>query len=314
MIENIFNSNENNHGVQVDNSHIEMDDGLDFPFPIAVDELDWNARFQLLMEVGEGREHQCNIPKGFKTALYDGTVVNLGKWLCNQRNLRRGHALSVEREAQLQSLVDKGLLWWDKPDNYDQKNWYDRFQLLLDVGEAFGENGGFCNIPQDFKLPGVDGKFINLGHWLGLQRQRRRQKKLDPEREAKLQALVDKGWLWWDKPENFKYTKIDDLGWNKRFALLQQIGKDRGESYGFCNVPSHFDVLTVNDEIINLGAWLCNQRIFKRKGKLDAVRESQLQTLVDSGWLWWDAPSLSEPRKRKRKSSQETVSENSPNI
>lgn len=291
-------------------SPFEKEPGISYPFPIAADELDWNARFQLLKEVGEGRGAVldfCNIPKGFSTTLYDGTIVNLGKWLCNQRNLRRGHALSQEREAQLQSLVDKGWLWWDKPDFFDDKAWNERFQLLQDVGEAFGESGAYCNIPQDFKIPGSDGKLINLGHWLGLQRQRRRQKKLDTEREEKLQSLVDKGWLWWDRPTNFRSMKINDAGWLNRLALLSQIGKDRGETGSFCNVPSHFDVLTAEGEVINLGAWLCNQRIFKRQGKLDPNREMELQVLVDRGWLWWDAPISETAHKKRRKNSLENT-------
>jgi hypothetical protein len=76
--------------------------------------------------------------------------------------------------------------------------WNISYAALVKYGEEFGT----CNVPQSkaYKciLPGMgengnDYEYKgNLGYWLDNQKQAKKRK-LKPEREAKLQILVDKG-------------------------------------------------------------------------------------------------------------------------
>jgi hypothetical protein len=152
---------------------------------------------------------------------------NLGLWLHRQRKAKKGLSkkfLTADREAQLQTLVDKGkiftcmiliilfismylfigLLLWDASCEKKEKSfleWHIHYAALVKYGEEYGT----CNI--SFKksyeciLPGMgengsDYKYKgNLGLWLYTQRQVKKGHRgvLRHEREAKLQILVDKG-------------------------------------------------------------------------------------------------------------------------
>lgn len=56
-----------------------------------------------------------NVPKSGVVHLLDGAKVNLGQWLKSQRKLRRTRKLQPQREAMLQTLIDKGTLFWYAP-------------------------------------------------------------------------------------------------------------------------------------------------------------------------------------------------------
>ncbi len=58
-----------------------------------------------------------------------------------------------------------------------------------------------------------------------MHRGTKNHERLLPEREARLQALVDKGMLYWDH--------VNDARWNEKFALLLKYG----DEHGTCNVP-----------------------------------------------------------------------------
>lgn len=61
----------------------------------------------------DGQDHpDHNVPKSGVVTLIDGSKVNLGQWLKSQRKLRRNGKLQPQREAMLQSLIDKGTLYW----------------------------------------------------------------------------------------------------------------------------------------------------------------------------------------------------------
>ncbi len=68
-----------------------------------------------------------------------------------------------------------------------------------------------------------------LGGWLNTQRKMHKgtskaKRRLLPEREARLQALVDKGMLLWDPYQDM---------WEEKFNMLLKYG----EEHGTCNVP-----------------------------------------------------------------------------
>lgn len=81
-----------------------------------------------------------------------GKLGKLGKWLGNQRTKKKSNkpltVLGQEREAQLQELVDQGLLLWDAsqrkgPRNEDDKRpfdaaWKRHFAALLKYKDQHG--------------------------------------------------------------------------------------------------------------------------------------------------------------------------------
>ncbi len=165
----------------------------------------------------------------------------LGCWVSIQRNMHKGTVKTMgrllpERETRLQALVDKGMLFWEYPEN---ELWDDKFAMLM----KYGEDHGTCNVPQSEKMSkyflqriifvldiftsffpfivhfaillcyssGFSSLFFSslsgdsaLGGWLNTQRNMHKgtsktKRRLLPEREARLQALVDKGMLYWNK-------------------------------------------------------------------------------------------------------------------
>ena len=68
---------------------------------------------------------------------------------------------------------------------------------------------------------------VGLGIWVDKQRQSKKKGKLPPEREAKLQQLVDEGTFRWSVQETL------DSNWEETFKQLQ----DYCEEHGHCNVP-----------------------------------------------------------------------------
>jgi hypothetical protein len=75
-----------------------------------------------------------------------------------------------------------------------------------------------------------------LGPWLSWQRNYRRKGTLQPDREAKLQKLVDEGKLLWN------LNDADSNVWLDHFNRLLAFGAENGH----CNVPqSHGGMLPI---------------------------------------------------------------------
>ena len=90
-----------------------------------------------------------------------------------------------------------------------------------------------------------------------------------------LQELVDQGKLWWDAERN----AVDHEGWDGWFKELLAYN----DLTGHCNVP----VMYTTPSGRKLGQWLNNQKRLKRTGELKPMRQTQLQALVDQGYLMW---------------------------
>jgi hypothetical protein len=127
----------------------------------------------------------------------------------------------------------------------DQLQWEEKYLLL----KRFQEREGHCNVPQ---LHTEDGS--NLGTWLGYQRQLNRKKKLDPDRQKRIEEI---GIAW----------ALPSATWDEMYALLKQFKTREGH----CSVPSLH-----TEDGANLGTWVAYQRQLKKKEKLDPDRETQL--------------------------------------
>ena len=88
---------------------------------------------------------------------------------------------------------------------------------------------------------------------------------LRPDRQLKLQYLVDLLLLEWDsnKYENYKWLQMYDI-------LLKY-----GETFGNYHVSSNYDYHIGDGTTIKLGAWLSQQRYLKKRGKFLAEREQK---------------------------------------
>jgi len=152
----------------------------------------WSYKYELLLKWSRERAGgaHCNVNYD---CVYEGE--RLGTWLNTQRQRYRGdttknHPLKEDERQKLQTLIDEGKLWVKQPPDA----WETKFELLLRWGEETA-GGAHYNVPQTEEYRGV-----NLGQWLGTQRQRfignnGRNKPLRTDQRQKIQALVDAGKL-----------------------------------------------------------------------------------------------------------------------
>lgn len=160
------------------------------------DEDDWLMMLDFLLWFGQ-EYNNCEVPFGYEFPLCDGTTVKLGIWLSIQRQLMSRGSLRPEREAELQKLVDAGMMQWDPPSRglNDGKKW----AHMLDVLMRYGEEQNDYQAPSNYDYHVGDGTVIKLGAWLSQQRHLKKRGRLPPDRESRLQALVDQGKLKWGR-------------------------------------------------------------------------------------------------------------------
>ena len=103
----------------------------------------------------------------------------LGVWATNQRHLLRAGLLPEDRSAQLLSIGFE----LRRTRNAAVERWEQRFQQLL----AFRDRFGHCRVPAKWK------EDVPFAHWVGVQRQFRKNGALSAERIARLDAI---GFKW----------------------------------------------------------------------------------------------------------------------
>ena len=130
------------------------------------------------------------------------------------------------------------------------------YSSMFNLLEQYKEREGDCDVPRNHK---EDGK--NLGEWLSTRRMDKKKGRLDAEKEKEME---ERGVVW----------DIYSKQWQDFFTLLVQYKKKVGN----CNVPRDH-----KEDEKNLGSWLNTQRLDKKKGRLDAKRESGLDEI---GVVW----------------------------
>jgi hypothetical protein len=72
------------------------------------------------------------------------------------------------------------------------QSWNRNYQRLIEFGQQFGH----CNVASNYRVPRVEES--GLGMWLSSQRRRWKKGLLLPERQTKLQELVNAGLMKWE--------------------------------------------------------------------------------------------------------------------
>ena len=171
----------------------------------------------------------------------------LGSWVGVQRKAHANGTLSSARVSRLQDV--RGWCWDPAAE---------RFQEMCQALLAFVEREGHALVPNKH----VEGS-LRLGSWVCDQRKSYGKKELGSDRVSQLQSI--RGWSW-------------DPGagqWDAAFQSLVCFVEREGHAL----VPqAHCE----GD--FRLGAWVGNQRLRYRKGKLVANRVARLEAL--RGWAW----------------------------
>jgi hypothetical protein len=207
------------------------------------DEAKWERHYVLLKRYGKQQGH-CNVDHHH---IENGD--KLGTWLRTQRRHKKKGALAAEKQRRLDEI---GVIWEVGPTVTESK-WESKVSLL----KIFKAREGHCKVTRDHREGGVQ-----LGLWLGKQRQQVRNGTMDPRRQRSLELIG----VFWEEQIAI---------WEKNFALLVNFKAREGH----CNVPlSHVEVGLI------LRTWLDKERKAKREGTLDPEKERRLEELGVS----WD--------------------------
>jgi len=262
----------------------------------------WESMFAYLKDFGEVNGHY-DVPWNYKFSLPDGTIINLGKWLGKQRELRNKGTLRKDRYSMLQNLFD---FTDHRVIADDEKDWEMMFDMLLCYG---AQNNNDHNVPFDYEFKLPDDSSLKLGVWLQLQINNR--KKLSESRSLKIQELIESGNLNGDgagqADEFVRPVKIltnttngdrhnqttsktisgncnssiinnyDFANWNTMFNILSMYATCEGH----CNVPSKYEYQVGDGTILRVGAWFSQQKHLKRKGRLLPERDFKLNYLIN---------------------------------
>jgi superfamily II DNA or RNA helicase len=175
----------------------------------------------------------------------------LGGWVTNQRNRYQGGKVPPERVRELESMTE----WrWD----IYGPQWSQNYELLV----AFQVREGHLNVPNKHR----EGE-VTLGYWVGDQRKRYKDGRLEPDRISRLEAL--EGWAWDAKVAQW------EVGHRAFKAFVAREGHS--------SVP--------RDHVENgvrLNQWIGTNRTSHRRGTLDQEIDKRLEET--DGWLWGTKP------------------------
>ena len=228
----------------LNNEQIRMLDGLGFTWK-SRDVGSWEDR---LAEVAafKAQHGHCDIPLKYPEN------PRLGRFVNNMRTHRNSGKLAADRIAKLDAL---GFVWSssrrsDVGEDGISEAWRARFEELRTYKSSHGD----CNVP--VRWP----ENPQLGAWVSMQRELKKQGSLQPKRVKLLEEL------------GFAWRAIGEP-WEVRYAELLEFK----EKHGNCDVPRE------SPENPPLGIWVVNQRSKRKRGKLTPDRE---RLLTEAGFTW----------------------------
>ncbi len=176
----------------------------------------------------------------------------LWEWVMNQRENRRTGVLREDRRGKLEAI---GFAWEDTG-RHKQERWDLRFAQMLEFRARFGH----CRVPAKWK------ENIPLSHWVGVQRDLRKKRRLSNERIARLDAV---GFEWEARGGG------NDAQRDRWARMLGHLLAYR-EAHGDMQVPHGAGP-------DGLGRWVCQIRHDARHGLMSKVRREQLEAI---GFEW----------------------------
>ena len=191
----------------------------------------WDARFRELVALQETRG-DCRVPN---------RNLPLTEWTAYQRKLHKDGELRPDRLHRLESI---GFVW--NP-TAREAGWNERYAQLRE----FIAEHGHCKVPDSYRG--------GLRKWAKRQIQARRDGKMDPRREERLEAI------------GFRWDVAKDA-WNARFRELRALKEDAGQ--GRCRIPKGN---------VRLTEWVRCQRKMYEEGTLQRDRIHKLERI---GFMW----------------------------
>ena len=197
-----------------------------------------------------------NVPYRFKTTdgyEYDESGLNLGVWLSFQRMMKKKGTLSKEREDALFAI---GMVF-----DVLEAQWNEMYALAQNYYRHYGN----LNVPRSFKTINgyeYDEFGLNLMKWIDIQRREQKKGTLRKEREDALLAI---GMIFNGR----------EAQWHETYELAKKYYAHHGN----LNVPRNFKTTNgyeYDEAGLNLGKWLTNQRLMKKKCTLSKEREEAL--------------------------------------
>lgn len=196
------------------------------------------------------------IPARYMTS--DGYA--LGRWIFNQKGIRKGTIAGSITEEQIAKLDELGMIWG----YYTDRSWERNFEAAT---KYYNENG---DLTPPAKYITDDG--IALGSWLSNLRTWERagihSQYLTPER---VEALNRLGMAW----------DVIDYWWEKNYMAAVEYYKANGN----LNIPSSY----VNPDGVKLGSWICRLRSLRfgtRNCRGLPPTDEQIARLDRIGMLW----------------------------
>lgn len=201
------------------------------------DDKEWKSIYDAVVSYGERTGNDCNVPLSYQ-CIVNKKYVKLGVWLAAQRLNKAKGLLSPEQDALLQVcedlfflfqvrlwkeysalkqvLIDQNKLDLNTPRHcagkVDMERWNANYEALIRYGQQYGH----CNVPQATVYSLANGAPCKLGNWINKQRKDKKNESLLPDREKKLQILVDSGLLKWN-------MNADSAGSSSRQAAVSNL-------------------------------------------------------------------------------------------
>ena len=191
---------------------------------------------------------------------YDEEGAPLGRWLNNQKQYYYQGTLSKDKIEKLKLInlnfgMEKIFLDWEE---------------MYNLAKSYYEHYGNLQIPKEFKTKNgyvYDKDGLNLGEWRRTQRRNYQKNKLTIDKIEKLKLL------------NMNFDReTREIRWDKMYNLAQAYY----EHYGNLQILTNFKTKNgydYDEEGLNLGAWLNNQKQNYRKGKLEEERIQKLSSI-----------------------------------
>jgi hypothetical protein len=206
------------------------------------------------------RRGTADIPADFRVTRADGSMLNLGAWVGDQR-LRFGKGvMQPERRGALEAF---GV----RLEARDKQYWWTLAMDALDQYLAREYADGDLSTPRTVLSSAVetlpDGRTFRLGPWFVAQKQRHRNGTLP---KSELRALNRRGL-------DVTQRRTPDRRFAEGLAALDAYIATTG---GDPNAPQGAIVELADGTKYPIGEWICSKRMVRRSGKLPAHQETEL--------------------------------------